>query len=264
GVAQGSARLRRLGAGRAGAEDLDGVSDVAEAVLVADRLGPALHHRALHLDGVTAAAADQVVVVLTGLARAVDGLALVVAAHVDLTPVGQRVQRPVDRGQPELRAVLAHLRVDVLGAAEPLTLTQYFVDGSSPGSHVTSSTRILPASLTFDSWYRPRRMNLPTPRESTKPASASRTMAAPGGTLVEAVEASSPPTAATVPNSIASRIVVRNPRVRCWLVAPGITMSALTSSSPTTRMAITTASAAVTAISMLRKRTGSPLALAIS
>src|SRR5690606_30905160 len=175
-----------------------------------------------------------------------------------------RLQRPVDRGQPDLRAVLAHLRVDVLGAAEPLTLTQYFVDGSSPGSHVTSSTRILPASLTFDSWYRPRRMNLPTPRESTKPASASRTMAAPGGTLVEAVEASSPPTAATVPNSIASSIVVRNPRVSCWLVATGITMSALTSSSPTTRMAITTVSAAVTATSMLRNRTGSPLALAIS
>ena len=63
---------------------------------------------------------------------------------------------------------------------------------------------------------------------------------------------------------MASASCVRKPRVSCWLAPTGTTISALTSSSPTTRIATTTVSAAVTAISRLRKRTGRPLALATS
>ena len=48
---------------RAGAEDLQVVADLAEAVLGGDGVGPALHGRAGDLDGPTAAAADQMVVV---------------------------------------------------------------------------------------------------------------------------------------------------------------------------------------------------------
>src|SRR5690606_2245678 len=168
-----------------------------------------------HLDGVTALAADQMVVVRAGGARAVDRLALVGAQHVDLAPVGQGLQRAIDRGQPDLRAVLAHLGVDVLGAAEALAAPEGVMNGVAPGCHATSLTRTLPAWLTFDSWNRPRRTNLPTPSARTKPARARSTIAAPGGTRVEAVEASSPPTAATTPNSMASSIVARNPRVSC-------------------------------------------------
>ena len=51
------------GAVGAGAEDLQGVAHVGEAVLGGDRLGPALDGRTLDLDGAAAAPADQVVVV---------------------------------------------------------------------------------------------------------------------------------------------------------------------------------------------------------
>ena len=48
------------------------------------------------------------------------------------------------------------------------------------------------------------------------------------------------------------------PRVTCWAAATGITISALTSSSPTTRMATVTVTAAVTASSRFSSRTGRP------
>jgi hypothetical protein len=46
--------------------------------------------------------------------------------------------------------------------------------------------------------------------------------------------------------------------VSCWVVATGTTIRALTSSRPTTLMATVTVTAAPTATSRLRKRTGKP------
>ena len=94
----------RRPAGGAGAEDLQGVADVGEAVLAGDPVGPLLDRRAGHLDGQPAAAADQVVVVLRA-AAAVERLAGVGADGVQLAVVGQRLHRPVDRGQPDRVAV---------------------------------------------------------------------------------------------------------------------------------------------------------------
>ena len=82
-------RLAGLATGRAGPEDLQRVADVGEAVLGGDGAGPALDRRALDLDGRPAGAADEVVVVRVG-AAAPDGLAVLVAQHVDLAGVGQR------------------------------------------------------------------------------------------------------------------------------------------------------------------------------
>src|SRR6476646_8020609 len=60
----------------AGAEDLEGVTHVGEAVLGTHPGRPRLHGRTLHLHGPAALPADQVVVV-TGRAGAVDGFTLV-------------------------------------------------------------------------------------------------------------------------------------------------------------------------------------------
>ena len=54
-----------------------------------------------------------------------------------------------------------------------------------------------------------------------------------------------------MPSSIAATIVVRKPRANCCDVATGTTISALTSSRPTVRIATVTVTAASTAISRL-------------
>src|SRR5690242_11220391 len=55
--------VRDVGAVAAGAEHLHGVADVGESVLAGDRCRPGLDGRALDLDGASALAADQVVMV---------------------------------------------------------------------------------------------------------------------------------------------------------------------------------------------------------
>src|SRR4051794_33196524 len=57
-------RVGYLAAVGAGADDLQGVADVGEAVLAGDPVGPRLDGGAGDLDGATTAAADQVVVVV--------------------------------------------------------------------------------------------------------------------------------------------------------------------------------------------------------
>ena len=54
-----------------------------------------------------------------------------------------------------------------------------------------------------------------------------------------------------MPSAIAATRVVRKPRVSCWAVATGTTISALTSSSPTVRIATVTVTAAITETSRL-------------
>ena len=107
-------------AGRAGAEQFDGVVDVEVAVPLGDLTGPALDHAALDLLGAPAPAADQVMVVaLPGVAAVPVGrLALGRVDHVHDAGVDQRLQMPVDGGQPDRFAGGAQRGVHVLRAAE--------------------------------------------------------------------------------------------------------------------------------------------------
>src|SRR5689334_10401071 len=75
------------GAGRAGAEDLQGVADLGVPVLGGDPVRPALHRRPGHLHGPAAGPADQVVVMALA-APAIEVLAAGRAHHVDLPGVG--------------------------------------------------------------------------------------------------------------------------------------------------------------------------------
>ena len=101
----------------AGAEDLQRVGDVGEAVLGGDRVGPALDGRPLDLDGRAALAADEVVVVRVR-AAAVDRLAVLGPQHVDLAALAEPLEGAVDRRQPDLGAAPVEEVVDLLGAAE--------------------------------------------------------------------------------------------------------------------------------------------------
>ena len=104
-------------AGGAGAEDLDRVLDLGEPVLVGRPARPTSRPPGPRPRRWPAAAADQVVVVRR-CALPVDGLAVGRPQHVDLAGVGERLQRAVDRGQPDGVAAVAQRGVDVLGAAE--------------------------------------------------------------------------------------------------------------------------------------------------
>ena len=85
---------------------------------------------------------------------------------------------------------------------------------------------------------------------ATNPSSATSTIVAPGGTSTYA-EVPTPISAATIPTTIAPAIVDRKPRANCCDVATGTTISALTSSRPTVRIATATVTAASTEIRTL-------------
>src|SRR5581483_10583263 len=122
---------------RAGAEDLQRVGHVDEAVLGRDALRPALHRRAFDLHRAPARAADEMVVVAAA-APAVDGLALGGAQHVHLARVGERLERPVDGGEADRVAPVLEQVVQLLCAAEVVHLGQHGGDcrplaGGAPG-----------------------------------------------------------------------------------------------------------------------------------
>src|SRR5699024_9160689 len=94
------ATRRGSAAGRAEAEDLDGVVDLAEAVLGGRPLRPRLDGGALDLLDPAAGPAHQVVVV-PGAAPAVEQLAVLVAQGVELVLVGEDLQVAVDGGQAD-------------------------------------------------------------------------------------------------------------------------------------------------------------------
>ncbi len=73
-----------------------------------------------------------------------------------------------------------------------------------------------------------------------------------------------PPMVTATPMATAIAKVAAKLRLSCCAAATGTTMSALTSSSPTTRMATVTVTAAVTAVSRFSARTGSPVTRANS
>ena len=77
-------------------------------------------------------------------------------------------------------------------------------------------------------------------------------------------DAPGPTTLTTTPITLASVIVRLNDRANSCAIATGTIISALTSSRPTTRIAMVTVSAAMVATSIDSSRTGSPLARANS
>src|SRR5690606_12337965 len=92
---------------------------------------------------------------------------------------------------------------------------------------------------------------------------ASTTIVAPGETLFQYVIVR-PDTQTTTPTTLAVSMVRPNACVTCCATATGTIMSALTSSSPTTRIATVTVSADTTATTTLSAHTGSPDATANS
>src|SRR5450756_2938796 len=84
----------------------------------ADPRGPGLDARSVDLHGRAARPADQVVVVLATLAPTVEGLALAGSDHIDLVRLGERLQRAVDRGEPDRVPVRPKVLMQLLSAAE--------------------------------------------------------------------------------------------------------------------------------------------------
>src|ERR687890_2024774 len=133
---------------RAGAEHLELVLHVGEAVLGGHLRRPAFDRRVGHLDGAPARAAHQVVVVHRRAAP-VGGLALV-PEHVDQAVVHQGLQRPVDRREADGVAALAQQGVQVLSGAEALLVVEQGQDGAAlPGlaagslAHAASSVALV-------------------------------------------------------------------------------------------------------------------------
>src|SRR5690606_10390070 len=94
-------------------EDLDGVGDIAEAMLVGDVDRPALHLFALHLDGAPAAAADQMMM-MSGAAAPVERLSVIAAERIQQTAIGEHLEIAVDRRQSDGLAALTEHIVDLL------------------------------------------------------------------------------------------------------------------------------------------------------
>ncbi len=95
---------------------------IGEASGRRDAVRPRLDFRSFYLDGPSAVTAHQMMVMAVGGTAAVEGLAVVAPQHVDLAPVCEDLQMPVDGGQTDGLAGVAQVRVQVLGAGEGVDL----------------------------------------------------------------------------------------------------------------------------------------------
>ena len=243
--------LARLsgGAAGAGADDLDRVVDVDEALRLGDLPGPPLDLAALDLHGPAAVPADQVVVV-PGAADPVDRLAVRAAQHVDRAGVGERLQVPVDRGQADRVAAAAQLGVQVLGAGEAVAAGQRRARPRRPAGSTVPS---VPSSAHSPTGTGRRRTAGATTTDSTKNPQAASTIAAPAATSY-ACETASPTTPLAMPSSTASAVVgaIRSHHSRA--AAAGATISATAWMVPTAGTEVTT----VSSTSSSRSRSSRP------
>src|SRR5665648_902452 len=113
----------------ADAEDLQGVVHVAEAVLGADFVGPALDSGSFDLDRPSAGATDQVMM-MAGAAPSVDGLTVAGLHHVHGAVGGHGLKRAIDRRQTDRLALGAQACVQVLGRYEVAEVHEQGFDGS--------------------------------------------------------------------------------------------------------------------------------------
>ena len=125
-----------------GAEDLESVADVDVLVVGGHLLGPAFDGRAVHLDGASAAPADQVVVMAVA-APAVGRLAICCPEDIDFLGVGEHLQGSAHGGQADPDASLLEQVVDLLCAAEVVDLVQ---DGGHGGHGVWATRRNVASS----------------------------------------------------------------------------------------------------------------------
>jgi hypothetical protein len=132
GIDSGTAATDKLktGARRAGAHNLHGVRDVDEASLGSDLLGPTFDSSAGNLNRPAAHAAQQMVMVAGTAASAVKGLAFGRSHRVDKPGVSECAQLVVHRRQPDLLAPPTQRLVQLLRAAELLSI----VDDHSKGA----------------------------------------------------------------------------------------------------------------------------------
>jgi hypothetical protein len=100
--------------GIAGAEDLQVMADLPEAILLGNRIGPTLDSRSRDLDRSTADAADEVVVVVPGGAAAVRGLTVAGADRVKIAGIGHELQGSVNRRQTNAIAVMSQIVMNLL------------------------------------------------------------------------------------------------------------------------------------------------------
>jgi hypothetical protein len=107
------------------------VLDLGEAVVLGDPCGPAFHRRSLHLHGLSAVAAQQVVVVAGGRAPPVHGLALAVAQGVHQAFLGHGRQDPVGGGQRHPDVPFVQEAVQFLRADEVRQAIQCGADGQA-------------------------------------------------------------------------------------------------------------------------------------
>src|SRR5450631_1412163 len=137
------------GAGGAEAEDLQRVMNVAEAVLGADLVGPALDGRSFDLDGPPAASADQVMVVAVA-APPVDSFTVAGPHHVDSAVGRHGLEGAVHRGESYALALGTQPRVQVLGRHEVADVHEQGFDGGSLSGGPTVCYRH--QCLTDSSW----------------------------------------------------------------------------------------------------------------
>ena len=101
------------------ADHLEGVRDVDEAVLTGHLVGPALDLRTFHLDSATTGTTQQVVMMGRARAAPKEHLAGIGSYGVNLTRFREGTELVVDRGQSDIFAPTAQLRVEILRAAKP-------------------------------------------------------------------------------------------------------------------------------------------------
>jgi hypothetical protein len=106
------------------------VLDVAKPMLIGDVVGPPLNGGAFDLDGASAVAADEVVVV-THRAASVGDFAVASADHVELAGVGHHQQGSVDGCQPNVLTLVAEVVVDLAGRAEVVGTGEQVGDSSA-------------------------------------------------------------------------------------------------------------------------------------
>src|SRR3954447_3145757 len=125
---------RARGAPLAGAEDVDDVLRIAEAVACGDVRRPLLDRVRLDLDGPAAGPADQVVVVPGRDAGAVEVLAVTRLQRVGVAVDGEGRERAVHGRKPDGGAGLPQGRVELLRADEAVPGPERLADGGAlPG-----------------------------------------------------------------------------------------------------------------------------------
>jgi hypothetical protein len=100
------------------------VRDVHKALVGGYTRCPALNRPSCHLDGAPTQSAHEVVMVVVGIAPAIERFAVLRSTAVNLACLGQGTKLVVHRGQPHPLAPCTQLAIEVLGAPEPLEFIQ--------------------------------------------------------------------------------------------------------------------------------------------